>query len=70
MNWLVLHGDSVALAAPRSNFAIWERVWPLTVVKLPTATSSVFCGLLEIWSTSVTEPASSGRCNPASWLVK
>ena len=63
-------GESVALVAPRSNFAICERDWPSTVVKLPTATSSVFCGLLEICSTSVMEPASSGRCSPASWLVK
>ena len=42
---------------PMFHFAIWERAWPSTVVKLPTATSALFCLLTESCSTLVIEPA-------------
>ncbi len=57
MNRLVHQGDRVALFAPRLYFTICERAWPSALVKLPTATSWVFAGLLDICSTSVTSPA-------------
>jgi hypothetical protein len=52
-NKVVYQGESVADAPLMSSCAIWDRATPLTVVKLPTATSLVLAGLLEICSTLV-----------------
>ncbi len=51
-----------------SRRAICQRVWPSTLVKLPTAISSVFCGLTEIWRTSVTAAGRELR-TPANTLL-
>ena len=55
-----------------SNCAICERAVPLTLVKLPTATSRSLAGLVEICRTLVRSPVYTvgSRCVPANRPVK